>query len=114
MAQIGLWGRDRRPEKKLEHKTEKSGVRGIVFLTKWLSEWENPLIGWTSTGDPLSYVGEAGLLFDSVDATNAFAEKHGWGVHCMTTCGIRKGFGLALHASKIMDSTSLKSFFKSS
>ncbi|KAH0683903.1 hypothetical protein KY289_021655 [Solanum tuberosum] len=40
------------------------------------TEVGNPLIGWTSTGDPLSYVGEAGLSFDSVDATNAFAEKH--------------------------------------
>ncbi|KAK4722663.1 hypothetical protein R3W88_012896 [Solanum pinnatisectum] len=38
----------------------------------------NPLIRWTSTGDPLSYTDEIGLSFDSVDTTNAFAEKHGW------------------------------------
>lgn len=35
-------------------------------------------MGWTSTGDPLSNVGEAGLSFDSVEAAKAFAEKHGW------------------------------------
>lgn len=40
--------------------------------------WENPLIGWTSTGDPLSSIGEAGLSFDIVDATKTYAEKHGW------------------------------------
>ncbi|MCD7458377.1 hypothetical protein HAX54_038041 [Datura stramonium] len=40
--------------------------------------WENPLIRWTSTGDPLSYVGEAGLSFDSLEAAKTFSEKHGW------------------------------------
>lgn len=35
-------------------------------------------MGWTSTGDPYAYVGEAGLCFDSEEAARAFAEKHGW------------------------------------
>ncbi|CAM0906517.1 unnamed protein product [Alopecurus aequalis] len=41
-------------------------------------KWENPLMGWTSTGDPYANVGEAGLTFDSADSAKAFAEKHGW------------------------------------
>ncbi|KAL5198986.1 hypothetical protein ABZP36_002498 [Zizania latifolia] len=40
--------------------------------------WENPLMGWTSTGDPYANVGEAGLTFDSAESAKAFAEKHGW------------------------------------
>ncbi|KAM3365071.1 hypothetical protein ACQJBY_015064 [Aegilops geniculata] len=41
-------------------------------------KWENPLMGWTSTGDPYANVGEAGLTFDSAESAKAFAEKHGW------------------------------------
>ncbi|KAL0927127.1 hypothetical protein M5K25_001286 [Dendrobium thyrsiflorum] len=41
-------------------------------------EWENPLMGWTSTGDPYANVGDAALSFDSEDAAKAFAERHGW------------------------------------
>ncbi|KAL8199567.1 hypothetical protein R6Q57_013135 [Mikania cordata] len=40
--------------------------------------WENPLMGWTSTGDPYANVGDAGLSFNSEEAAKAFAEKHGW------------------------------------
>ncbi|KAF2295575.1 hypothetical protein GH714_033226 [Hevea brasiliensis] len=40
--------------------------------------WENPLMGWTSTGDPYANVGDAGLSFDSEEAAKAFAERHGW------------------------------------
>jgi len=42
------------------------------------SRWENPLMGWTSTGDPYANVGEAALTFDSEEAAKAFAERHGW------------------------------------
>ncbi|KAI5012395.1 hypothetical protein ZWY2020_024529 [Hordeum vulgare] len=41
-------------------------------------KWENPLMGWTSTGDPYANVGEAGLTFDSAESAKAFADKHGW------------------------------------
>ncbi|KAB5568115.1 hypothetical protein DKX38_001908 [Salix brachista] len=40
-------------------------------------EWENALMGWTSTGDPYANVGEAGLGFESEEAAKVFAEKHG-------------------------------------
>ncbi|XP_024165204.1 NADH dehydrogenase [ubiquinone] iron-sulfur protein 4, mitochondrial isoform X2 [Rosa chinensis] len=40
--------------------------------------WENPLMGWTSTGDPYANVGEAALTFESEEAAREFAEKHGW------------------------------------
>lgn len=43
-----------------------------------LFRWENPLMGWTSTGDPYANVGEASLTFDSAEAAMRFAEKHGW------------------------------------
>lgn len=35
-------------------------------------------MGWTSTGDPYSHVGDSALTFDSEAAAKAFAEKHGW------------------------------------
>jgi len=52
----------------------------LIILTSYhiLSRWENPLMGWTSTGDPYANVGEAGISFDSEEAAKAFAEKHGW------------------------------------
>ncbi|CAM6086108.1 unnamed protein product [Calypogeia fissa] len=41
-------------------------------------KWENPLMGWTSTGDPYSSVGEASLFFDTKEAAMDFAGKYGW------------------------------------
>lgn len=35
-------------------------------------------MGWTSTGDPYSHVGDSALGFDSEEAAKSFAEKHGW------------------------------------
>ncbi|CAB0012838.1 unnamed protein product [Nesidiocoris tenuis] len=37
--------------------------------------WENPLMGWSSTGDPLSNMD---LRFNSKDAAISFCEKNGW------------------------------------
>ncbi|KAK6939718.1 NADH dehydrogenase ubiquinone Fe-S protein 4, mitochondrial [Dillenia turbinata] len=54
----------------------KVGRWKIDFLST--QKWENPLMGWTSTGDPYANVGEAGLSFDSAEAAKAFAERHGW------------------------------------
>ncbi|KAB2082770.1 hypothetical protein ERO13_A05G210600v2 [Gossypium hirsutum] len=54
----------------------KVGKWKINFLST--HKWENPLMGWTSTGDPYANVGEAGLEFDSEEAAKAFAEKYGW------------------------------------
>ncbi|KAH8516368.1 hypothetical protein H0E87_004640 [Populus deltoides] len=54
----------------------KVGRWKINFLST--QKWENPLMGWTSTGDPYANVGEAGISFDSEEAAKAFAEKHGW------------------------------------
>ncbi|CAI8024064.1 NADH dehydrogenase [ubiquinone] iron-sulfur protein 4, mitochondrial [Geodia barretti] len=39
--------------------------------------WENPLIGWTSSADPLSNI--SGMLtFDTSEEAIAFAVKNGW------------------------------------
>ncbi|KAA8522590.1 hypothetical protein F0562_013049 [Nyssa sinensis] len=54
----------------------KVGRWKINFMST--QKWENPLMGWTSTGDPYANVGDAGLSFDSEEAAKAFAEKHGW------------------------------------
>ncbi|KAJ7944533.1 NADH dehydrogenase [ubiquinone] iron-sulfur protein 4, mitochondrial [Quillaja saponaria] len=54
----------------------KVGKWKINFLST--QKWENPLMGWTSTGDPYSHVGDSALSFDSEEAAKAFAEKHGW------------------------------------
>ncbi|KAJ0961251.1 hypothetical protein J5N97_000797 [Dioscorea zingiberensis] len=54
----------------------KVGRWKINFLST--QKWENPLMGWTSTGDPYANVGDAALSFDSEEAAKAFAEKHGW------------------------------------
>eukprot|EP00899_Mesostigma_viride_P023583 jgi/Mesvir1/4409/Mv04624-RA.1 len=57
---------------------------GTAGLGEWRIEfdstqkWVNPLIGWTSTGDPLSTVGQAMLNFPSREDAVRFAEKHGW------------------------------------
>ena len=48
----------------------------IEFGTR--QKWVNPLMGWTSTADPLENVGRAGMSFDSAEAARAFCEKHGW------------------------------------
>jgi len=43
-----------------------------------VDKWENPLMGWTSTADPLSNVGDAALRFATKEAAVEFAEKYGW------------------------------------
>ncbi|KAL5753149.1 hypothetical protein ACOSP7_023318 [Xanthoceras sorbifolium] len=54
----------------------KIGKWKINFMST--QKWENPLMGWTSTGDPYANVGDAGLSFDSEAAAKEFAERHGW------------------------------------
>ncbi|RZR86008.1 hypothetical protein BHM03_00013093 [Ensete ventricosum] len=54
----------------------KVGKWKINFVST--QKWENPLMGWTSTGDPYANVGDAGLTFDSEEAAKAFAGKYGW------------------------------------
>ncbi|GIL65020.1 hypothetical protein Vafri_18869 [Volvox africanus] len=48
----------------------------IEFET--LTKWENPLMGWTSTADPLENVGRAALAFHTKEEAQRFCEKHGW------------------------------------
>ncbi|XP_050291937.1 NADH dehydrogenase [ubiquinone] iron-sulfur protein 4, mitochondrial [Quercus robur] len=54
----------------------KVGRWKINFMST--QKWENPLMGWTSTGDPYANVGDAALSFDSEEAAKSFAERHGW------------------------------------
>uniref|UniRef100_A0A3Q2GPI2 NADH dehydrogenase [ubiquinone] iron-sulfur protein 4, mitochondrial n=1 Tax=Cyprinodon variegatus TaxID=28743 RepID=A0A3Q2GPI2_CYPVA len=54
---------------------------GINSTKKWKMDfdtrerWENPLMGWASTADPLSNMM---LTFSSKEDAIAFAEKNGW------------------------------------
>ncbi|KAE9613077.1 hypothetical protein Lal_00027720 [Lupinus albus] len=58
--------------------------QGSGKLGKWkinfvsTQKWENPLMGWTSTGDPYAHVGDSALNFDSEEAAREFAKRHGW------------------------------------
>ncbi|KAK8965446.1 hypothetical protein KSP40_PGU000808 [Platanthera guangdongensis] len=54
----------------------KVGKWKINFMST--QKWENPLMGWTSTGDPYAHVGDSALSFDSKEAAMAFAEELGW------------------------------------
>ena len=54
----------------------KLGRWKINFMST--QKWENPLMGWTSTGDPYANVGDAGLSFESEEAARSFADRHGW------------------------------------
>ena len=40
--------------------------------------WENPLIGWTSTADPMDSVARATMNFYTQEEAEAFCLKHGW------------------------------------
>ena len=57
---------------------------GLACLGKWQIEfeyggrWENPLMGWTSTSDPLANVGYSHLTFDTREAAERFASNQGW------------------------------------
>jgi len=54
---------------------------GTYGMRRWKIEfdvrerWENPLMGWTSTGDPLS---NTEVTFTSAEDAMAFCEKNGW------------------------------------
>eukprot|EP00039_Didymoeca_costata_P033437 m.42349 g.42349 ORF g.42349 m.42349 type:complete len:159 (-) comp9872_c0_seq1:993-1469(-) len=50
--------------------------RGGKFSLRWETQerWENPLMGWASSADPLSNLE---LDFDSLDAAKAYCDKHG-------------------------------------
>lgn len=50
----------------------------IEFET--MEKWINPLIGWTSTADPMENVARSSLVFYTKEEAVAFATKHGWEV----------------------------------
>lgn len=58
--------------------------QGKALLNTWKihpgeqQKWENPLMGWTSTGDAMAHQFNSILSFDSKEAAVAFCEKHGW------------------------------------
>lgn len=43
-----------------------------------LCRWENALIGWTSTADPMESVARSTLSFFTQEEAEAFCQKHGW------------------------------------
>ena len=61
-----------------QHKTLQSAEKlSHVWMITWDNQerWMNPLMGWTSSADPMSNVR---LSFDSREDAVAFAERNGW------------------------------------
>ena len=58
--------------------------QGKALLNTWKihpgeqQKWENPLMGWTSTGDASAHQFNSTMYFDSKEAAMAFCDKHGW------------------------------------
>ena len=58
--------------------------QGRALVGNWKIEfestkkWDNPLMGWASSGDTLSGTGQTALNFTSKEAALRFAAKHGW------------------------------------
>ena len=58
--------------------------QGKALLGNWKihpgeqQKWENPLMGWTSTGDALSHQFNSVVNFESKEAAVAFCDKYGW------------------------------------
>ncbi|KCV69473.1 NADH dehydrogenase (ubiquinone) Fe-S protein 4 [Fonticula alba] len=44
--------------------------------------WENPLMGWTSSNDPLQAIDMA-LRFNTLEQAQRFAERQGWAYTCV-------------------------------
>jgi len=76
-----------------------SFARGGGWTLKWDTQerWENPLMGWASTADPLSNLE---LDFDSLESAQHFCEKNGWDHYVYyqpkkTWIGGKKSYGAA-------------------
>ncbi|KAI5059345.1 hypothetical protein GOP47_0025664 [Adiantum capillus-veneris] len=58
--------------------------QGSAATGKWkinfnsTEKWENPLMGWTSTGDPYANVGDGALTFETKEDAIDFVNKYGW------------------------------------
>eukprot|EP00793_Prasinoderma_coloniale_P002546 PRCOL_00002028-RA len=78
------------PEKELKRKVyvyspaRTASQQGRALVGNWKIEfestkkWDNPLMGWASSGDTLSGTGQTALNFTSKEAALRFAAKHGW------------------------------------
>lgn len=51
---------------------------GDVLCLMAAYRWQNPLIGWTSTADPMEHVARSALTFDTKESAVAFAVKSGF------------------------------------
>ena len=63
----------------------------VGFLQR---RWENPLIGWTSTADPLDNVGRATLCFHTQQDAEDFCRKHGWQYEVIQHITLREAVSL--------------------
>lgn len=58
------------------HDSAKAPQWRIAFDTT--GKWENQLMGWTSSADPLENVARASLFFYTKEEAVDFCVKHGW------------------------------------
>lgn len=64
---------------------QSGGAVNHLWQISWKNQerWSNPLMGWTSTADPMSNLK---LTFDSEAEAVAFAEKNGWKYETRAPC----------------------------
>lgn len=69
-------------------------VHLTVFLTMLPTclpgRWINPLMGWTSTADPMENVTRSSMAFNTKEDAIAFATKHGWEVASVEEPNVRR------------------------
>eukprot|EP00040_Diaphanoeca_grandis_P000971 m.17093 g.17093 ORF g.17093 m.17093 type:complete len:165 (-) comp11328_c0_seq1:108-602(-) len=72
--------------------------KGGAYKMTWDTQerWENPLMGWASTADPLSNLV---VDFETLEAAQSFCQKNGWSYYVyaqpkkILAAGKKKGYG---------------------
>ena len=72
-----------------------------AWRLSWKTEarWSNPLMGWTSTADPL---GNAELKFETAEAAERFAAKHGWAYETSVPIARDKRYGTNTYSQNFL------------
>jgi len=69
-----------------------------LLLPSSQAAWENPLMGWTSTGDVLEGIrSENGLAFYTKEEAIKFCQKHGWDFEVRLSRSARMPMSVHVH-----------------
>jgi hypothetical protein len=61
-----------------------------MLPTCFPDRWINPLMGWTSSADPMENVTRSSMAFNTKEDAIAFAAKHGWEVASVEEPNVRR------------------------